>query len=230
MWLLKLIVLLPYLIIMQILDKSKERFRVYGIQGYFGLYGQGKTISMTRELNRLRKKHGDKIKIVTNYGYIHEDEPFYSWEMMLEEQDKPLIVAWDEIQNEFASRKFMNFPTALMLQLTQVRKGHGIMILYTSQRYHFVDKMFRSLTNRMCDCRCYFGRYNIMRWYTPEEYENKVNMVSIEKKKKFMPRVDSYLQTEELRKSYDSYKMLKTAKAKDYLTRKELKELEGYEK
>ena len=65
---------------------------------------------------------------------------------LLKDYDKPLVVAWDEVQNEFNSRDFKDFPISLLTKLTQVRKGNGIQILYTSQRWHFVDKNFRSLS------------------------------------------------------------------------------------
>ena len=96
---------------------------------------------------------------MTNYFYKGQDIEFVSWKQLLLVYDKPLVVAWDEVQNEFNSRDFKSFPIQLLSVLTQVRKGHGIQILYTAQRYHFVDKNFRSLTFGCYDCGTFFNRF-----------------------------------------------------------------------
>ena len=52
------------------------------------------------------------------------------------------------------------------------------------------------------------------------------NHVQVDKKRKSKP-VHSvwFIQSDGIRESYDSYKMLETAKSKDYLTRDELAQL-----
>lgn len=52
------------------------------------------------------------------------------------------------------------------------------------------------------------------------------NQVQVDKKRKSKP-VHSvwFIQSDGIRESYDSYKMLETAKSKDYLTRDELAQL-----
>ena len=152
---LQLIILLPVIIPLYIYDRLKnKRCHLFGIEGYFGLMGQGKTICMTRRLLRLRKKYGNKIYICTNYGFVQEDFSFTDWHMLFADWDKPLVVAWDEVQNEFNSRAFKSFPVELLTQLTQVRKDNGILLLYSAQRWARVDKVFRefiyySLDNSM---------------------------------------------------------------------------------
>lgn len=204
--------------------KKEGKIHLYGIYGYFGLPGRGKTMCMSWELNRLRKKYGDKIYICTNYCYNQEDFPFTSWKQLLKPYDKPLVVAWDEVQNEFNSRDFKNFPVSLMTQLTQVRKGNGIQILYTSQRWHFVDKNFRSLSFGCWDCRTWFGRFTFARRFSPDEYDDKCNQTSVDKKSRIKAGATIwFIQSEKLRSCYDSYKMLETAKSKEYMSRDELR-------
>ena len=54
---LKMFILFPFLFVYSVWDKKKNpRCKIYGIEGYFGLMGQGKTLSMTRRLMKLRKK------------------------------------------------------------------------------------------------------------------------------------------------------------------------------
>lgn len=211
------IILLPLVLLLFILDKimSKRGVHLYGIQGYFGLPGTGKTMAMCRELRRLRKKYGDRIYITTNFCYTGQDFPFTTWKQLTQTYDKPLVVAWDEIQNEFNSRDFKTFPIALLTQLTQVRKGNGIKILYTSQRFGFVDKNFRSLSGIAADCKTLFGRFTIVKMYDVIDYEDLVNVTAVNKKMKIHPFFAyAFIQSDELRNSYDSFAMLETAKYK----------------
>ncbi len=208
--------------------KNKDKIHLYGIYGFFGLPGQGKTISMTRQLNEYRKKYGDKIYIMTNYNYLDQDFEFTDWHQLLETYDKPLVVAWDEIQNIFASRNFKDFPIQLLTLLTQVRKNNGIQILYTSQRWHFVDKNFRSLSFGCYDCKTIMGRFTIASLFDPEDYDQKCSSVKVEDKQKIHAKVRKcFIQTKKEREAFDSYKMLLTAKSKDYMTREELAKIEN---
>ena len=130
--LLKFISFLP-LSILRVVDRKKDTNKVskidrFGIEAFVGLAGEGKTISMTRELNRLRKKYGNDIYITTNYFYKYQDFPFENWHQLLNEYDKTLIVAWDELPNEFNSRDFQDFPVELVDKLTQLRKENGTKI------------------------------------------------------------------------------------------------------
>lgn len=207
---------------------SRRKVHLYGIYGFFGLPGKGKTMCMCKYLSDMRKRYGDKIYIMTNFSYKDEDFSFKSWKQLLEEYDKPLLVAWDEIQNEFNSRDFKNFPISLLTQLTQVRKGNGIQILYTAQRWHFVDKNFRSLTFGCWECNTLLGRFTYSRCFDAVDYEQRCQAVSVDNKAKIKcSDTMKFIQTDELRNSYDSYKMLRTAKSKQYLSRVEVAKISG---
>ena len=170
---LQLIILLPVIIPLYIFDRLKNRrCHLFGIEGYFGLMGQGKTICMTRRLLRLRKKYGNKIYICTNYGFVQEDFSFTDWHMLFADWDKPLVVAWDEVQNEFNSRAFKSFPVELLTQLTQVRKDNGILLLYSAQRWARVDKVFRELSVKCWQCRTFLGRFTWARCFDTDTYDS----------------------------------------------------------
>ena len=219
---LKFIFLLPYLLVKYIIDKRKRGIHLYGIYGYFGLPGKGKTIAMSKRLKELRQQYGDNIYIMTNYCYNDQDFEFTSWKDLLKDYDKPLVVAWDEVQNEFNSRDFKDFPISLLTKLTQVRKGNGIQILYTSQRWHFVDKNFRSLSFGCYDCNTLLGNLTTLRLYDPIDYDELCSNSDYEKRRKIRPKMtSSFLQNEALRNCYDSYKMLESAKSKQYMDREE---------
>lgn len=219
---LKIIFLLPYLILKSIKDKKGQGTHLYGIYGYFGLPGKGKTMAMCNELVRLRKQYGNDIYIMTNFCYEDEDFPLTSWKDLLKNYDKPVVCAYDEIQNEFCAREYQNFPISLLTLLTQVRKKNGIQILYTAQRWHFVDKNFRTLSFGCYECNTILGCFTIARMYDPIDYDNLCSNSDYDKRRRIHPiKTDSFIQTDELRNCYDSYKMLESAKAKEYMDRKE---------
>ena len=208
--------------------RKEKQIHLFGIYGFFGLPGQGKTLSMTAELMGLRAKYGDDIYIFTNYGFKQEDKPFNNWRMLLETYDKPAVFAWDEVQNEFNSRDFKNFPIELLTLLTQNRKGNGKRIYYTAQRYSRVDKVFRELSFLVGDCRTIMGRYTRVRWFDTEDYEMLQSTPDVNKRMKIKPRrVDKFIQTDLIRDNYDSYQMLESAKNKEYMNRNEIAQIQN---
>lgn len=224
----KLFLYFPFLIYSYFRDKKENNLHVYGIYGFFGLPGAGKTMAMSKYLLDLRMKYGDQIYIMTNYCFEYEDFPFTSWKDLMKPYDKPLIVAWDEVQNEFNSRDFKSFPIALLTLLTQVRKKNGIQILYTAQRWHFVDKNFRSLSFGCYECKSILGCYTIARMYDPVDYENLCSEYDYNRRRKIKPiKIIDFYQTDSIRSCYDSYKMLETAKSKEYMSREEISKIES---
>lgn len=204
---------------------------LYGIYGFFGLPGKGKTMALTNQLYEYRQKYGDRVHIITNFNFEYQDEPFTHWKQLLKEYDKPLICAWDEVQNEFNSRDFKNFPVELLTLLTQNRKGHGKQILYTAQRWNRVDKVFRELTHQAVQCNTIMGRLTSLRYYFWEDYEDLNSKTDVSMKVRIKPVIRKrFIQTDILRSMYDSFKMLETAKSKDYMNREELSSIMGVAK
>ena len=224
---LKFVFCFPVILALCIKDKKKRGKKhphLFGVYGFFGLPGKGKTMTMCYKLRELREFYGDRIYITSNFGYKDEDFPFTSWSQLLEKYDRPLIVAWDEVQNVFQARSYSTFPVALLSILTQCRKGNGIQILYTSQRYTFVDKYFRELSFGCYECNTYLGRFTIAKQYDVEYYKAFDNSVSVDRRAKIRPDdVISFIQDDSLRESYDSYKMLDSALRQQYMTPEEVK-------
>lgn len=201
---------------------NPRKLHLYGIWLYCGLYGQGKTMALTEYLTRMRKKYGDKIYISTNYGFKDEDFPLIDWHDLLTEYDRPVIFGYDEIQNEFNSRDYRNFPYELVKLLTQNRKGNGKQIAGTAQRYGRVDKTIRELCTHVIECKkAYFGRVTRLKRYDVEDYEQFLAQVDVMKKHKIPCKRYRFIQTDALRDSYDSFKMLDTAKTKEYVSASE---------
>lgn len=201
--------------------KYGKKLHIYGIIGIVGLYGGGKTIALSEYLTRMKKKYGDDVLIATNYCFNLEDFSLNSWKDLLKEYDKPIIFGYDELQNEFNSREYKDFPIELMTLLTQNRKGNGKQIIYTTQDYTTVDKNFRRLTQKVWACKTRLNRYTSVRVFDRENFEQLDHEVNVHRKMKIRNRRYSFIQTDDLRNSYDSYKMLESAKKKQYLNREE---------
>ena len=83
--------------------------------------------------------------------------------------------------------------------------------------------MFRELSFLVGDCRTIFGRYTRVRWFDTEDYEMLQSTPNVNQRIKIKPRrIDKFIQTDIIRDNYDSYKMLESAKSKDYMDRKEI--------
>lgn len=198
--------------------RKEKKLHIYGIWLFCGLYGQGKTMALSEYLTRMRRKYGDKIYICTNYGFIGEDFPLTDWKVLLKEYDKPIIFGYDEIQNEFSSRDYKNFPVQLVTMLTQNRKGLGKQVVGTAQRFGRVDKILRELASHVVECKTFFGRWTTTKRYDVEDYEEYLSCVDVRKKRKIPKRKYSFIQTDKLRNCYDSFQMLDSARNKEYMS------------
>lgn len=189
-------------------DKKSNKPHFYGIYGFFGLPGSGKTMSMCYYLNEQRAKYKDNIYIITNFNYKYQDFAFNSYKDLLKEYDKTVIFAWDEIQNEFNSRDFKNFPVEFLTLLTQNRKGNGKQIVYTAQSYDRVDKVIRELTHKFYYCKsCLFARLTTQSVYSNKKaYLLNNSLKTVKADEQIM-----FIQTDLLRNSYDSYLYLDSA-------------------
>lgn len=191
---------------------------LYGIYGFVGQNGGGKTMGVTMHLDNLRKRFKDSILIYTNYYYFQEDGHINDWHMLLKEYDKPVIFVYDEIQNVFNSRSYKSFPIELVQLLTQNRKGHGKQILYTAPDYETVEKNFRRLTFKVVTCRTIAGRLTSLRYYRREDYENLIATASVSLRMKIHPTSHFYkVQSDEVRNHYDSFQFLHDAKTEKYI-------------
>ena len=200
--------------------KYRQAIHLYGIWCFVGIYGGGKTMSLVHYLEEMRKKYKDKIYIATNFYYKGEDFQITNWRDLIPERDRPTIFAYDELQNEFNSRNYRDFPETLMSILTQNRKGNGKQIVYTAQDYETVDKNFRRLTTAVVLCKTRLNRITNTRHYTRANFENLITTTSIKNKMKIWPyKKEKFVQTDYERSLFDSYKMLDSAKTKEYLDR-----------
>ena len=147
---------------------------------FIGMFGHGKTLSMTHKARLIYKKYGNQVRFFSNYKlYDIPYIPLINFNQLVdigEEEDSNYIgtvVLIDEIENVLSHRNFSNFPLALLHTLTQQRKKK-VYILCSAQRFFMVDKLFRSITTNVYDCNKYWRFQNCL-CYDAWDLENGLN-------------------------------------------------------
>lgn len=178
---------------------------LYGIRCITGMYGCGKTMTMTKIAVDYRKKYGDSIYICSNFGLLIQDFAYETVKQLGVQYDKPIIFFWDEVQNDFPATEKV-FPKEVRQALTLNRKGNGKMFYWASQDHELVHKTIRRLTIEYGVTRTMLGRYTKVRWYLSDDYVAAYEEKDINKKMKLRPfKVDKFIQSDYLRNLYDSF-------------------------
>lgn len=157
--------------------KDKSTKFPHGISMYIGMFGTGKTLTMTHYARSLYDYFDGNVRILSNYHlndipYI----PLVNFNQIAElaniQNDTyyGTLVLIDEIEHVLSHRNFSKFPLAMLACLTQQRKLK-VKICCTSQRFGFVDKIWRSITDEVVDCKK-FWRFSRLRSYDGWEMEN----------------------------------------------------------
>lgn len=188
--------------------KNKDEFREYGLTLYCGKQGAGKTMAMTEYLERMRIKY-PKCIICTNYNYIHQDLELDNWKKLLQVRngDLGVIFAIDEIQNEYSSDSWKNFPEGLLAEITQQRK-QKIKIVGTSQVFTRVVKQLREQTFEVVECRTIAGRWTFCKAFDAEDYNAVCDKPDAKLKLHRIWR-RNFVQNDYLRNLFDSYAKIK---------------------
>lgn len=187
--------------------KHKPKPHLYGVRCVTGMYGCGKTVTLSKIGLDYRKKYGKDVLITSNFGFKLQDFPFTNLSQMVEKHDKPIIFLWDEVQNQFPATD-KNFPETVRSALTLNRKGNGTMFFWSSQDHELVHKTIRRLTIEYCLVKTLFGRYTTMRWFTALDYAYLFEQVNWEKRLKIHAfKRRSFVQTDDLRELYNSFTM-----------------------
>lgn len=185
--------------------KNGKEIHLFGIRCVTGMYGQGKTMAMSKIALDYRKKYGNDIYICSNYGLLIQDFAFTNINQLLEVYDKPVIFFWDEVQNDFPSNN-KEFNQDVRRALTLNRKGKGKMFYWASQDHELVAKTIRRLTIEYGQVRTILGRYTKVKWYLSDDYQKLFNQIDVTKKMKIHPfKTLKFIQSDYIRELYDSY-------------------------
>lgn len=195
-------------------------FDQYGFTLYCGRQGSGKTTSMVEYLNRMHKKF-PKAWIVTNFKYKYATHVMKDWRDFFELRNGTdgVIFAIDEIHSEFSTMQSRDFPESLLSEISQQRKQR-IKIVATSQVYSRVAKPIREQCFSVIQCVTYCNRWTFTREYDAADYELDSNVVKLKKKVHPINR-HSFVQSDFLRKCFDTYEKIERLKGEVFMERTE---------
>ncbi len=223
---LKFLVWRVYDIYLYYRERQWEIFDGFGLHIYVGLFGSGKTSSMVRDAYQIAKQF-PQVTILTNMKLLNFPKhtrilKLDHYKQIIEAPANTLILL-DEISSIFNSRAWEKegIPAPLLSMLLQVRKERK-MIYATAQRFNHVDALIRQITFSVRECKCWFGRWNWIRVFDAFEYENSNVM-----KPAICLDLYSFIQTNKIRKLYDTFEMIEKMKKEDYMTDKEILERQG---
>lgn len=195
-----------------------DDFNLYGIDMFIGMFGHGKTLSMTHRARLIYKKYGDRIRFISNYHlndipYI----PLINFNQLVdlgeEEGDEYIgtVVLIDEVENVLSHRNYANFPLSLLHTLTQQRKKR-VYILCSAQRFFMVDKIFRSITTNVINCNK-FWRFQHCELYDAWDLEQSMNYTNIRRKQNLW----WFIKNQDFN-SYNTSEMVKKSTAEDFIS------------
>lgn len=200
--------------------KNGKQFSEYGLTLFCGRQGGGKTTAMVEYLERMRLKYPE-VFIVTNFGYVNENAELCGWNDLVSIRNdlKGVIFAIDEVQNEFSCNNWKDFPEGVLSEITQQRKQR-VKIVATSQVYSRVVKQLREQCFEVAECRTFMGRWTRVRVYDAEDYNAIVDNPTPEKKFKLpKKRKYSFIQTDDFRNLFDSYRKIERIKKYGFVTK-----------
>lgn len=199
-----------------------RKFDLYGLTIFCGRQGGGKTMSMVEYLNRMKDKFPE-CKIVTNFNYNRQDMPFVDWRQFTEVRNglDGVIFAIDEIQNEYNSNSWQDFPEEILSVVTQQRKQR-VKIVATSQVFTRVVKQLREQCYEVVECKTILGRWTRQKCFDADDYNAIVDNLTPERKFKTRKKWKySFIQSNNVRSLFDSYAVVDSIKNKEYIKRNE---------
>lgn len=199
--------------------RAKPR-KFWGIYQFVALPGEGKTLSMVAQMERVRKELGpDNVYIATNFCYLHENMEINHWTDMIKASKYAnahhmhSVIALDEIHTTFDASDWKSFPPELLALLSFNRK-YGMQFLCSSQIYDRIPKKVRDIANYTVICKNFLGldRYFLNYYFSKSDYEDKFSG-----KRKRAEFIRTYVAGDDLYALYDTLRQVDkmTAKAQE---------------
>ena len=147
--------------------------------------------------------------------------PFVSWRQFTEVRNglDGIIFAIDELQNEYNSNSWQDFPEELLSVVTMQRKQR-IKIVATSQVFTRVVKQLREQCYEVVECKTFLGRWTRQKCYDSDDYDlltiNPSPKLRFKTPKKYKR---SFIQSNYIRNSFNSYAVIEQIKDKDFIHR-----------
>ncbi len=198
--------------------ERSDVFDEYGFTVFTGRQGAGKTISMVEYLEDMRQKF-PRVQIVTNFSYAHSNYSMSDWRDLFSIRNGTdgVIFAIDEIQGEYNSAKWQDFPEELLSEISQQRKQR-VKIVATAQAFSRVAKPIREQTVSVRICRTYANRYTRWKEYDAATFGTGDTPYIV--KKRCVPTARrGFVQSDALRSLYDTWEKVERMKRLDFIPR-----------
>jgi len=159
--------------------RGKE-YPVWGIYMFVAKPGNGKTISMTEHIVRVKKTHPN-IKVYTNFNYKGQDGIISCWQDIVLASDNS-IIAVDELHMLASSGSWQDFPIELLGEITQNRHSRKQFVTST-QDYDLVSVNFKRVCNYIVLCKNVWGVDRLFQnhYFDRGAYESKSFIANLKK-------------------------------------------------
>ena len=200
-------------------DLHRGEFREYGFTFFVGRQGAGKTISMVRYLEVMKERYPDCL-VVANFDYYRADKVMTDWRDLLTIRNGTdgVIFAIDEIHSEYDSSKWADIPEDLLSEISQQRKQR-VKIIASAQFFTRVAKPLREQAVTVVSCNTFLGRLTINREYDALDYACVVDNPLVVAKKVKPLRKSSFVQSDFLRRCYDTYAKVERMQRTSFIPR-----------
>ena len=207
------------LVVFLVRDKHRGEFQEYGFTFFVGRQGAGKTISMVYYLERMKERYPDCL-VVANFDYYRADKVMTDWRDLLSIRNGTdgVIFAIDEIHSEYDSSKWADIPEDLLSEISQQRKQR-VKIIASAQFFTRVAKPLREQAVTVVSCNTFLGRLTINREYDALDYACVVDNPLVVAKKVKPLRKSSFVQSDFLRRCYDTYAKVERMKRTSFIPR-----------
>ena len=205
----------PRAFVDDLFDKPPDFFPYQGLIIYTGRQGQGKTISMVRDMMLMQEEY-PLCKCITNLAYKGENCALSDWKQLITYKNDiyGVIVGLDEIQNWFSSKQSKDFPPEMFEVVTQNRKNRRV-ILATTQNFYQPAKDIRAQCSEVRKCMTFFGVFTVVHAMRP------VLDCNGDVKEWKHIRFYCFVHTKEIRESYDTYKVIESLMRSGFKERKQ---------
>ncbi len=215
----RLFVDFPDRVVKDALNKDPDAFPYSGVIMVVGEQGAGKTVTCAWLIITLRQLFPN-VKVSSNTPITFPDghtavEITSPDDIILNDNGVyGCIKVLDEIQNWFNSSESQYFPPEMLSEISQQRKQHSLFI-GTSQKFDRISKAIRQQTHFLIRPLTIFGALTIVRVYKPSVDDDGLV------KKLRLIKLHCFVQTEDIRNSFDTYAKIKRLSVKGWKPRSE---------
>lgn len=203
------------------LSREEGYFYPRGIHMFCGEQGSGKTTACTEMMLRLHAQY-PRSKMITNYAVKGENDELDDWHKLLDYTNghQGVIVGIDEIQNWFMSGT-NKLPEEMLEVATQNRKNNRILCC-TAQVFTRVNKGLREQVSLVYNPHTFFGCYTFVIVRKPE-FDDEGNVTKMKYRGMY-----GFVHTDELRDSFDTYKVIHTLSKEGFKEKQPITETKIY--